>query len=52
MVIPSVKLIFLAQNFTHTFWSRIFKVINRTINRGNKKRKYPDLNVLPNDVVS
>lgn len=52
MVISSVKGIFPAKNFTHNFWSRIFKVINRTINRGKKKIKYPDLNVLPNDAVS
>ena len=38
--------------FGHKFWSRIFKVINRTINRGKKKIKYPDLKVLPGDVVS
>ena len=38
--------------FGHKFWSRIFKVINRTINRGKKKIKYLDLKVLPGDVVS
>lgn len=38
--------------FGHKFWSRIVKVINRTINRGKKKIKYPDLKVLPGDVVS
>lgn len=37
-------------HLSHNFWSRIFKVINRSLNKGGGNGKYPYLNELPNDI--